>query len=77
MIIALYQTDDGAPDASTPGGCTNVRFCKNPGTAGWCYSNQGGCLYDVVPGNYEILVQTDLIGGSCQPFTFEYTLTVQ
>jgi hypothetical protein len=30
----------------------------------------------VVPGNYEILVQTDLIGGSCQPFTLPYTLTV-
>jgi len=80
MIIAFYQTSDGAPDASTPGGCTNVLFCKNPGILGWCYSTQynpTGCLYDVAPGNYEVLMQTDLIGGSCQPESFTYELCVQ
>jgi hypothetical protein len=80
MIITFYQTADGGPDPATPGGCTNTIACKNPGIAGWCYSTQynpSGCNYDVEPGIYEVLVQTDLIGGQCAPFTFSYTLSVQ
>ena len=78
MIIAFYQTPDGAPDPATPGGCTNVIFPKNPGILGWCYSQQqqpGGCNYDIEPGEFQVLVQTDLIGGSCAPGTFNYTFS--
>jgi len=79
MIIAFYQTPDGAPDPATPGGCTNVIYTKNPGIAGWCYSTQynpSGCNYDIAPGEFQVLAQTDLIGGSCAPFTFTYTFTL-
>jgi hypothetical protein len=78
MLNALYQAPDGSPDPyQTAAPCTNVLYAANPGLAGWCYmpNNAAGCDYTVGPGNFEALVQTDLIGGSCAPGTLAWTIT--
>ena len=38
---------------------------------------KGSAIISAVFREHEVLVQTDLIGGTCAPFNFNYTLTVQ
>jgi hypothetical protein len=75
-LIAVYQTEDGAPDPFNPSAvCTNNVFPLNPNTSGFCETMYGACDYELNPGEYQVLWQTDLIGGQCAaPFMYNMNL---
>jgi hypothetical protein len=75
LLIAFYQLPDGAENPFNPAAvCTNNVFPANPNVIGFC--EDGPCLYTVGPGEYQVLIQTNLIGGSCTGTGVDYTIDV-
>jgi hypothetical protein len=73
LLIAFYQAPDGSSNPFNPGAvCTNNIFPQNPTVLGFC--EDGPCTYTVGPGEYQVLVQTNLIGGQCAT-GFDYDIS--
>ena len=76
LLIAFYQLDDGGANPFDPSAvCTNNIFPHVPTTSGFC--EDGPCTYTLGPGQYQVLIQTNLIGGSCTGTGVDYDISVQ
>jgi hypothetical protein len=77
-LLAAYQWPDGSPDPFDPTNpCVNNVFVKNPNVNGFAETSPGIVfLYDIGPGEWVMVVNTNLIGGSCANEDFKYIITL-
>jgi hypothetical protein len=76
-LIAVYQTDGSANPFNPSAVCTNNVFPKNPNIAGFAETAPGLVFrYDIAPGEWQLLSQTNLIGGQCAPFDWKFKLSL-
>jgi hypothetical protein len=66
-LIVVYQADDGSPDPFDPGNVCNNFLVPDVGIPFGGFCEDGPCTYHVIPGEYQVLIQTNLIGGTCTP----------